>query len=197
MDGIWGYIFPKKLTEREKMLKVLAQTPIFEGFSRSKLVRLQRILHERRFRAGETIFEMGEPGVGMYVIVEGEVSVTIVSELGEEEEVARLSQGQTFGDLALIENHLRSASVRAVTSTQLFGLIRSEFLDFLSNDPALGVEFLMRLLKMVGDRLHHTNRELVEARSKLHTLQNEIKANVDLLQLVSGGATPLEPIKPK
>lgn len=197
MDGIWGYIFPQKMTEREKVLKVLAETPVFEGFPRNKLLRLQRILHERRFGAGETIFQMGEPGVGMYVINEGIVSVLIVGEHGEEEEVARLTRGQTFGDLALIENHFRSATVRAVTPTQLFGLIRSEFLDFLSNDPALGVEFLIRLLKMIGHRLHHTNRELVEARSRLHHLESELKIDMEIHQLVSGGAQPLDPVEPK
>ncbi len=192
MDTIWSYIFPKKMTEREKILKVLSETLIFSGLPRQKLSKLLRALHERFYRKGETVFRVGEPGVGMYVICEGEVLVTIAGPHGEEQEVARLTPGQTFGDLALIEDHLRSATVRASEPTRLLGLIRSEFMELLTRDPSLGVEILLRLLKMVGERLTITNQNLVKVQTQFELLQKEYNINRSLTQLVQGDARPLD-----
>lgn len=192
MDTIWGYIFPKQMAEGEKMLKVLEQTPVFEGLPRGKLRKLLRILHERRYEAGETVFQMGEPGAGMYIICDGEISVSIVDESGTEKEVARLTAGQTVGDLALIEDHVRTATVKATTATHLLGLIRSDFLDLLSRDPSLGGDILMRLLRMLGTRLNVTNQLLVDTRAELQRLQSELKRDLELQRLVSGGAQSLK-----
>jgi N-acyl-L-homoserine lactone synthetase len=110
---------------------------------------------ERQFHAaGETIIRQGDEGTALFVVVEGEVAVT----LGEQRvELARLSRGETFGELAALTSRPRSADVVALTDVDLMVLDRPAFQAQLQSDP----EVALRLLEILGTRLAELDERLV------------------------------------
>jgi cyclic nucleotide-binding protein/N-acyl amino acid synthase FeeM len=111
---------------------------------------------ERQFHhEGETIVRQGEYGDAAFVVVDGEVSVTVGSGPNAHE-VARLHRGELFGEIALLIPRPRSATVVAVTDVDLMVLDREVFLSELQNDPAVGI----RLLETLGTRLADLDERL-------------------------------------
>ncbi len=106
-------------------------------------------LYGRRYEGGEVIFRQGDPGDTMYVIQSGEVEVTRF--LGEKEVVlARLGGGEFFGEMALIENVPRSATVRAVLSTRVFPLSKESLFGRAEQDPQVVLQILAALSRRIS-----------------------------------------------
>ena len=80
------------------------------------LERLASSMRSRRFRRGEVIFHLGDPGDALFVIVSGEVKISLPSETGDEAILATLRPGDVFGELALLDGAPRSASATALTA---------------------------------------------------------------------------------
>jgi cAMP-dependent protein kinase regulator len=99
--------------------------------------------------AGETLFSKGDPGDTLYVVAWGEVAVLVP------QEVARLSEGDFFGEIALISDRPRTATVRATVDTQVLALDRSLIIDLVSASP----EVLKVLLRFLRERLIATMAE--------------------------------------
>jgi len=92
-----------------KLVDELRQVPLFSGLSERQLKQLARGFKEREFRPGTSMVRQGEmSGVGFFVITGGEASVSV-----DGMEVARLGPGDHFGELALISEQVRSATVTA------------------------------------------------------------------------------------
>ncbi|MCC6421497.1 MAG: cyclic nucleotide-binding domain-containing protein [Gemmataceae bacterium] len=127
-------------------VEALQNVPLFRDLPRKSLERIDKSVRTRSFRAGDTIFKEGEEGVGFFLIQSGKVEV---SRGGTE--VATLSDGGFFGEMALIDNHRRSATVKAATDTQCLAIMRSDFLAELRNNPDLAVEMLNVLSRRVRE----------------------------------------------
>jgi len=76
-DALWGNIFKKDVSQKETTISILKRVPIFQGLNKSDLHEFEKIIHLRHFKADETIFWEGEPGVGMYIVQEGLVAICI------------------------------------------------------------------------------------------------------------------------
>jgi N-acyl-L-homoserine lactone synthetase len=119
-----------------------------------EFARRQGIAHflqslDRQFHPeGETIVRQGDPGDAAFVVVDGEVAVTVGSG-GHATEVARLGRGELFGEISLLIARPRSATVVAVTDVDLMVLDRAVFQKELQQDPKVGI----RLLEVLGTRL--------------------------------------------
>ena len=111
----------------------------------------------RRFAAGEIIIRESEPGETAYVIEQGRVEVT--KRLGEENvHLAYLGPEETFGEMSMIDEKPRSATVRAVEETLVREIHRDGFFDCLRTDPDAG----LNLLKVLFERLRETQASLLE-----------------------------------
>jgi cyclic nucleotide-binding protein/N-acyl amino acid synthase FeeM len=148
-------VAPEFIHEESGLPVVPAIFPLAELDERFLVfARRQGIVHflqsfEREFYlAGEAVVRQGDAGDAMYVVVEGEVAVTVGPE-DKPTEVARLGRGEVFGEIALITSRPRSASVMAVTDVDLMVLDRHVFRQELQRDP----EVAMRLLEIMGTRL--------------------------------------------
>ncbi len=138
--------------------QVMDELFLFQGLPFHARLRVSRICREAAFAAGEPLVREGGTDGAMYVIVQGEV---IVSRDGHE--LARLGPGEHFGELGLLGDRPRTATVLGATAGSAIVVDRTELLEFCRRDPTLGNSLLWRLLSTLGHRLHESNRRLAHA----------------------------------
>ena len=136
---------------------LLDSIPLFEDLSSRELDAIRRLLHRRDYVAGESIFVQGEPGLGMYIIVRGAVSIQ--SEPSGRE-LVELDDGDFFGEIALLNEVIRTATARAKTDCTLLSLFQPDLLSLLDRNPRLGVKVLLSLARLVGLRLVEVSDEV-------------------------------------
>ncbi len=169
MDSFWGNIFHRK-DDRERLRTVLKRIPIFEGLTRKELISMERILYRREYKAGETIFHQGEPGIGMYIIESGRVQVYLEP---TQQLLAELHDGDFFGELALMDDSPRSATVLAKTDCRVLAFFRSDLLDLIERKPRMGIKIVMRLMFVIGARLKKSNEQVTALQKKLYSLKQQ------------------------
>ncbi len=160
MHPIWQNIFRKRKEQESHLKLTLHQVPIFKGLSDRELTEVEEIVYNRTYQKGETIFLEDTPGLGMYIILKGEVVITGASDGDSEVELARLQSGDFFGEVSLIDDSNRSATARAVTSCDLVAFFRDELMDIITHSPKLGNKILLNLAGVIAQRLKHTNEML-------------------------------------
>ncbi|NNF63969.1 MAG: cyclic nucleotide-binding domain-containing protein [Acidimicrobiia bacterium] len=141
----------------EKVL-VLRNAGIFAETSDEILSGIAAIASVRDVAAGETIIEMGDAGDTMFVIASGVVKVH-----NREHEINQLGTGGVFGEMALLDPEVRSASVTAIEETQLLSLDQQSFFDLIDERP----EVARGLLKLLTRRLRGTLADLAEMHDRV------------------------------
>lgn len=132
----------------------LSATPLLSSLDRKTIKRLAEQGKHREYGPGETIVREGAPASALYIILSGKVHV----ERGEGEglPVAYLGPGDFFGELALIEEHPRSATVVADTQTDCILFVAWEFTALLKEYPEMAVPLMNALIARLHHREHHT-----------------------------------------
>jgi 3-phenylpropionate/trans-cinnamate dioxygenase ferredoxin component len=143
---------PAQQAEEENALRHVA---LFGGLDEASLHALQELSFRRTFEPGEVIVEEGRTGNGAYVILTGKVEV-IRGLPDSPQVVASMAAGAPFGELALLGDWKRTASVQAVERTTCVGIDRWVFLAFLRREPQLAA----KMLQVVAQRLVETDPEL-------------------------------------
>jgi CRP/FNR family cyclic AMP-dependent transcriptional regulator len=113
----------------------LARIPFFAGLDDDALERVAAGTRTRRFRRGEVIFHAGDPGDALFIIVSGEVKISLPSETGDEAIIATLRAGDVFGELALLDGAARSATASALSATEAVVLPRDRFRELIATEP--------------------------------------------------------------
>jgi CRP-like cAMP-binding protein len=130
----------------------LQQIDLFEDLDRKELRALANSFKERTFGAGETVVSEDKGGVGFFVIDEGQAKVTIRGD-----ERATLGPGDHFGEIALIDEGVRTATVTAETELRCHGLTSWAFRPLVEHNPTIA----WRLLRVLSQRLREAHlREL-------------------------------------
>ncbi len=155
MSSLWRNVLGASEQNREQ--DVLDHVTLFEELSPRERQALQRVLHRREYVAGESVFVQGEPGLGMYIIVRG--CVSIQSEPSGRE-LVELRDGDFFGEIALLNEVIRTATARAKTDCFLLCLFQPDLMGLLERNPKLGVKILLALAKLVGIRLVEVGEQL-------------------------------------
>jgi ATP-binding cassette, subfamily B, bacterial len=119
----------------------LRAIPLFENLDEALLSALADRFVRERHAEGQTVFEEGDLGDRLYFIERGEVEVLITGPTGEKRRVALLRDGDYFGEMALLEDVPRSATVRTRVPSTLLVLNREQFLDLLQAVPDLRATF--------------------------------------------------------
>jgi serine/threonine protein phosphatase PrpC len=132
--------------------QVMQDLFLFQGLPYHARLRVSRICRDVKFVPGQALVRDGDLGDAMYVIAQGEVSV---SHNGVE--LAQLTAGEHFGELGLMEDQTRTATVSGTTHGLALVIDRSDLREFCSREPALGNALLWRLLQTLGQRLRVTN----------------------------------------
>lgn len=145
----------ESVTRRKEALESLRAIPLFSRVSDTDLEDVVAHLIERRFPKHATVVEEGLPGDYMYVIREGRAKVTKASEDGREKIMNFLEAGAFFGDMALLSNEPRSASVKTLEPSRLLALSRRDFIDLLRQSP----DMALAVIEELTNRLRETNEQ--------------------------------------
>ena len=104
--------------ERENEASYLRQVQIFNSLSEEDISALAAVARKRTFPQGEVIFHRDDPGQVLYIIKEGKVKIRLISPDGQEIALVVFGKGEYFGDLALLDGHLRSADAIALEKVE-------------------------------------------------------------------------------
>lgn len=124
--------------------QLLQRVPLFSGLDPRELETIARTVHERTFDAGDTVAQQGQGGVGFFVIREGEASVEIGGN-----EVRRLGPGDHFGEIALIAEGPRTATITAQSQLRCYGLTPWEFRPLVQTNASIAWKLLQALAQRV------------------------------------------------
>ena len=124
----------EKLSEAIRALRVIQRMPLFEEFSSGEMATVASKFNMEIYREGQKIVIQGEMGDRFYVIQSGMAEV-IIGTNGEEEKIRSLRPGEFFGELALLQDIPRTATVRAQESTTVFSLRKSDFIELFGGHP--------------------------------------------------------------
>jgi voltage-gated potassium channel len=125
---------------------LLATVPLLSGLDKKQRERMARDFKERDIPAGTVIIRQGdEHGMGFFILAEGEATVTV-----DGAEVAKLGPGSYFGEIALISDRVRTATVTASTDVRVLVMMLTDFRAFVRGDA----DVAWKLLEHVGMLLH-------------------------------------------
>ena len=143
---------PRRLRKEEKIER-LAGLPLFESCTRRELGDIASIMVETERPAGTFLTREGQDGGLMFVIVEGQAEVLTGAGAsngsGRTRVIRRLEPGDPFGELSLIDGHVRSASVRAVSDIRLLEIAADDFHKLVNRSP----KFVRNLLRALSIRV--------------------------------------------
>ena len=132
------------MAAKDTYLDHLAEVPLFAAASRKDLAKIAKASDEVEVKAGRVLVDQGRPGHEFFLILEGEASVR-----RNNRKVAELTQGQYFGELALLDRGPRTATVVADTDMKVLVLGQREFLGVLDDVPGLAY----KILRIMAGRL--------------------------------------------
>lgn len=166
-SSFWSNFFKVKNRGHE-IEEFLSSLPPFSDLERKDIVLLSKILHSRDYLSGEYIFHQGDPGIGIYLINEGDVEIQKKDELGGIFPLASLSGGDFFGELALIDGEKRPASAIARSDCHLSVLFKPDLDEFINKYPKKGVKILQGFLLILTSRLRKMNDDYFRLQRELN-----------------------------
>ncbi len=147
-------------SDAEARLAAIRDMPLFRHLNYKEQMAVLAIGHDAAFRPGQEVVVEGSVGEEMYVVVGGRVAV----ESGGVQ-VAELGKGGHFGEMGLVDNAPRSATVRAVEPTRCMVVRRQDMIQLMRREQQLAVKLLWTFVQALSDRLRTANAELSEARA--------------------------------
>jgi len=147
-------------------LSTLNQVDIFEGLATRQLQRLAEISHEVEYHQGDMIFRENMPGDSMYIVLNGEVEIQVDPRiLGEDlspdtkpATITMIRRGQSFGEVALVDEGVRSASaVCASERVHLLVIPREDFLKVCKRYPSIGYRIMFNIAADLASRIRTTD----------------------------------------
>ena len=149
---MFGLFRNKKDTSRTERLRVLS---LFVNLTPGELKIVDGLLHERKFLKDEVIFDKGDEGQAIYIIIDGGVSIWPQGKPADGQ-VFELGPGTFFGDLALLDDSVRSAQARAAVNTTVAVFFRADFMSLLETHGVIASKISLQLARHIGKRLRET-----------------------------------------
>jgi CRP/FNR family cyclic AMP-dependent transcriptional regulator len=135
------------MPDEKDIVSFLARVPMFHGLKEGQLKRLAGRLVRREYEAGSDIVTQGKGGAGLFVLVSGKAEAIRVRADGSKATVNTFGPTDFFGELALLDDEPRTASVVAIEKTQCLVLSQWEFLGALREDAEMGIVILQELAR--------------------------------------------------
>lgn len=140
----------------------LSQVNVFGRLSSHELKIVENAVHTRNYAPQESIFKQGDPGSGMYIIIEGRVGIFLDIPNQQPKKLSELGEGDFFGEIALLDASPRTASATAIENCTIIGFYRPDLMEILKIKPVIGGKIILSLSEVLATRLRSTNSELVK-----------------------------------
>lgn len=148
---------------------------IFQDLEEKDLQPLLHLAEPRFFPKNSVIIKEGESGDSMFIMSAGEVNITkrltltLGQDLPKDKQMIRLraEDGVSFGEMALLENDTRTATVTALTDCRLLELNREDFLGFIREHSVTGCKIMLRLAQLLSRFLRKANQDVVKLTTAL------------------------------
>ncbi len=127
-------------------VEVLQRVPLFTDFTKHEAQQVARLFKERRFAKGDTIIQEGSGGAAFFVIESGEATIFIGGK-----QHSTLKPGDYFGEIALIDEGARMATITANTDMLCYGVTFWDFRPLVESNGVIGWKLLQRMVKMLRD----------------------------------------------
>jgi uncharacterized membrane protein len=141
------------LLDPRETARALSRVPLFTQLPGEALERLAALVELVQVGPGDTVFHQHERGDSLYAVHSGQIRIWVRDEDSREVTLSELTEGQFFGELAVLDTGERSANATATAESRLYRLGREEFHQFLLEHPACAVEVIREL----GARMRQTN----------------------------------------
>jgi CRP/FNR family cyclic AMP-dependent transcriptional regulator len=159
-SSFWANLF-KPSAQKLDTEATLGSYPPFLELSRKYLSLLSHVIHNRQYITGEHIFKQGDPGIGLYIIREGEVEITYADKRGQILRIASFSKGDFFGELALVDGGNRNASALAKTDVKLAVIFKPDLDNFIERYPKKGIKILQGITLIITTRLRQLDEDFL------------------------------------
>jgi CRP-like cAMP-binding protein len=126
----------------QRPVDLLQRVPIFQGLDRRELERIAGSMKQRTFRAGDTVTTEGQGGVGFFVIEDGTARVTVGGE-----DRRTLGSGDYFGEVALLTDSPRTATIKAETDLRCYGMTSWDFKPLVETHGSIAWKLLQAMAK--------------------------------------------------
>ncbi|WNZ66011.1 MULTISPECIES: Stp1/IreP family PP2C-type Ser/Thr phosphatase [Myxococcus] len=161
-----GSSVSEESSEAQSRMEALRKIPLFRHLTYKEQTAVLSIATTRTYPAGREIVVEGQPGEELFVVIRGRVAIE-----KNGVEIAELRAGGHFGEMGLIDNAPRSATVRATEPTRTMVISRPDLMGLMKRESILAVKMLWSFVQVLSDRLRATNSELSEARQELAVAQ--------------------------
>jgi hypothetical protein len=164
-----GVLSDEEAVEAHARMEMLRTMPLFRHLTYKEQTAILSIASTKSFELDDEIVSEGEHGDDLFIVVKGRV---MIEKSGVQ--IAEVQTGGHFGEMGLVDNAPRSATVRATEPTRAMVIPRSELMILMKREPVLAVKMLWSFLQVLSDRLRAMNSDLSEARQELavaHAIQ--------------------------
>ncbi|MBZ0275372.1 MAG: cyclic nucleotide-binding domain-containing protein [Anaerolineae bacterium] len=135
------------MADQDKVVRFLNTVPLFQNLNERQLKNLARRFAERSYAAGDTIVTQGTVGIGLFIIAEGSAEAVREHHGDEKTVVNTLKSTDFFGELSLLDEAPRTASVIATSATKCLVLTQLDFLSALREDAEMSIAMLKELAR--------------------------------------------------
>lgn len=153
-------------------IAMLAEVPVFSLLDNDERAVLAELLETERFQKGDIIFQRGDAGDSLYIVVTGRVKVFTETIEGDEIVLAEIESGDAFGEISLLDGGPRTATALAVEGTELLRLDRENLLELVRSEPHTALD----VLTVIGRRLRASDELL-----RNHVSRNANKEEQEML----------------
>jgi CRP-like cAMP-binding protein len=139
---------------RDPRLKLLKNVVLFKDLSLRDLAMVSSLMHERQYLADEIIFDAGEEGQGLFLVLSGRIKIVLPATTNDL--LLELGPGAFFGEVALLDQSLRTAQARAIEDSNIVVLFRAEFLSLLETHSNIASRISFQLARVLAARLRQS-----------------------------------------
>jgi CRP-like cAMP-binding protein len=144
----------------EFLLSFLGKIKIFQTLTQEEKLALIKLCQIKRYQKGDVIFKEGSPADSVYFIENGMAKVATALEQGDEKVLATLANGSVFGEMALVDEHGRSATVSAMANSTIYRLEKIKFDELRKKGHPIANKIIREISQIIAQRLRTANKKI-------------------------------------
>jgi CRP/FNR family transcriptional regulator, cyclic AMP receptor protein len=138
------------------LIPILRQVEIFHGMSHAQLSKIAAIAQEQQYSPDTIVFNQGEEGDAMYIISQGQVEVRVTQTNGDHNAAVYLGTGQTVGEMSLVDQGRRSATIVTIDdATTLYRISTEDFTKLCKTETSIGYVLMRNIAQDLSFKLRH------------------------------------------